>query len=389
LKEKDRSLLSETEFFYSLKNRVRNVFFKKRFLTRLRHNPQSFKINSGLVTQPNHQLDDNLLIDRLKDFYLICDANFEGNKNSVWSGIFRKMQGDIHSAFINDDNDKIVDILRNPRKYNLFYGFENLNRDLIRNKRLEDVLEPEMAMDTLISTCEAVGITNIPNPESLKICTSIDPGVAIELLENEFGFDLNFPNPFEGEFGIKTKRGIISYRAMQAVYQAWRISTTVKEISNPRVLEIGGGLGRTAYYCRQFGITDYTIVDIPMSSLAQGNFLGRVLSGDNLILGSESDNEDQYDKIKLLYPKCFFSSNKKYDLIVNFDSLTELDINLAKEYLEKIGKVGNLFLSVNHEINPFSVNTIWKENPYFKKLYRSLSWVRQGYVDELFVTTKH
>ncbi len=295
------------------------------------------------------------------------------------------MQGDIHAAFINGNNFIIADILRNPKKYNLFYGFENLNRDLISNKRLEDILEPEMAMDTLISICEAVGIINIPNPESLKIGRSANPEMLIDLLEKEFGFALNFPNPFEGEFGIKTKRGILSYRAMQAVYQAWRISSIVKEISNPVILEIGGGLGRTAYYCRQFGITDYTIVDIPMSSLSQGNFLGRILSEKDVILGRESLGKDENDKIKLIYPECFFSSNKKYDLIVNFDSLTELDINIAKGYLQKIGEVGNLFLSVNHEINPFSINTIWKENPNLKKISRNLSWVRQGYIDELFV----
>jgi hypothetical protein len=237
----------------------------------------------------------------------------------------------------------------------------------------------------LLSLGEAVGVVNITNPESLKIRMAITPDAAIELLENEFGFNLSFPNPFEGEFGIDTKKGIVSYRAMQALYQAWKISTIVKDIPNPRILEIGGGLGRTAFYCRQFGINDYTIVDIPMSSLAQGNFLGRVIPETDLVLFGEAvEPDEQASKIKLVHPKAFFASSNEYDLIINVDSLTELDINIAKEYLMKISLVGRRFLSINHEINTFSINSIWKENKILKKTYRNFSWMRRGYAEELF-----
>lgn len=385
LLEKTRNFLKEYKIYLQLENHLKNSLFKKRFLARFNHNPKSFRLKPGLVALPAGKIDDALLIERLKAFYLICDANFAGNRDSVWAGIFRQLQGDIHSAFISADNKKIADILRNPRNYNLFYGFENLNRDLLKNKRLEDILEPEMAMDTLLSLCEAVGIITMLNPESLKISRCIDAGEAIQLLEKEFGFNLSFPNPFEGEVGIDTKKGIGSYRAFQAIYQAWKISTIVKDIPNPAILEIGGGLGRTAYYCRQFGIYDYTIVDIPMSSLAQGNFLGRVLPEKDLALIGEPVNaEESYSKIKLIHPKYFFSSNRKYDLIINVDSLTELDIDIAKEYLRKISEVGNLFLSINHEINSFSINSIWKESSGLNKLYRNFSWVRRGYAEELF-----
>lgn len=365
------------------KNHVRNLLFKTRFRSRLNHNFKSFSFESGLVPPLHALTDDKMLIERLKKFYIICDTNFAGNKDSVWSAIFMKLHGEIHSAFINGDNEKIAHILRNPGKYNLFYGFENLCRDLITAKRLEDLLEPELTMDSLLSFCEAVGVIAMSNPESLKIRKAINPEAAIQLLEKEFGFNLPFPNPFEGEYGIYTENGIISYRAIQAIYQAWEISRIVKDIPNPSVLEIGGGLGRTAYYCRHFGICDYTIVDIPMSSISQGNFLGRVLPENDLILLGES-NEAPKAKIKLIHTKAFFSSDRKYDLIVNVDSLTELDIDIAKNYFRKIGEVSDLFLSINHENNSFSVNSIWKENSGLNKLYRNPYWLRRGYVEELF-----
>lgn len=373
---------------YSLiKNQVRNLLFKKRFLARLNHNPKSFILKRGAAVKPL-QTDDKLLIERLKKFYTICDANFEGNKDSVWSGIFMRLHGEIHSAFINADDKKIADILRNPGGYNLFYGFENLCRDLLKSKRLEDILEPELTMDSLISLCEAVGVVPVANPESLKIRKAITPEIAIQFLEKEFGFELSFPNPFEGECGLKTKKGIISYRAIQAIYQAWKISQIVKDIPSPKVLEIGGGLGRTAYYSRQFGIRDYTIVDIPMSSLSQANFLGRVLPQNDLFLLGES-MQDGDTKLKLIHTNEFFSSGKKYDLIVNVDSLTELNIEIARQYIRKIGEVGDIFLSINHENNSFTVNSICKENSRLLKLYRQPYWLRRGYVEELFQKNDH
>ena len=381
--KKSRSTIQDYKGVIPFKNHLRNLFFKERFRKRYDHNPKSFSLTRGAVDVPSVEFDDVSLIERLKKFYIICDDSFEGNKDSLWSAIFRGLHGDIHSAFVDGDNEKIIDILRNPQKYNVFYGFENMCRDLLKNKRLEDILEPELTMDGLLSLCEAVGVLNISNPESLRIVKAIDPESAIPLLEKEFGFNLCFPNPFEGEYGIKTEKGIISYRAIQALYQAWRISTIVKNIPNPAILEIGGGLGRTAYYCHQFGISDYTIVDIPISSLAQGNFLGRVLPESNLALFGESA-DDTGTKIKLIPPKEFFTGETKYDLIINADSLTELNIEVAKQYVRKIEKVGDLFLSMNHEFNSFSVNSITKGSPRLNKLYRHRYWMRRGFVEELF-----
>ena len=209
LLKKQKKSLKDYKSLSPLKNYLRNLLFKKRFLTRLNHNPKSFKFRPALSPHLSARQDDKLLIERLKRFYRICDVNFEGNKNSVWSGIFMQLHGEIHSAFINEDNEKIADILRNPGKYNLFYGFENLCRDLITSKRLEDILEPEMAMDSLLSFCEATGVIPMSNPESLRIKEAIDPEKAIQLLEEELGFELWFPNPFEGEYGIETTKGIM------------------------------------------------------------------------------------------------------------------------------------------------------------------------------------
>ena len=206
MKEKPVSKKSIKDYknFSKLKNYARNLLFKRRFLLRLNHNPKAFIFKTATVTEQLLRSDDIQLVERLKKFYKACDASFEGSKDSVWSGIFVNLHGEIHSAFIEGNDEKIRDILRNPGKYNFFYGFENLCVDLIESKRLEDILEPQMTMDSLLSFCEAVGVITMANPESLRINKSIDPRTAIQLLEGEFGFNLLFPNPFPGEYGIKT-----------------------------------------------------------------------------------------------------------------------------------------------------------------------------------------
>ena len=112
----------------------------------------------------------------------------------------------------------------------------------------------------------------------------------------------SIPNPFESENGLDSSRGVISYRVPQALYQAWRIKKLLKGIQNPKVLEIGAGLGRTAFYANELGIKDYTIVDLPITTVAQAYFLGRTLGEKNICLGGEYFDGEQ-DRLRLLFQK--------------------------------------------------------------------------------------
>ena len=84
----------------------------------------------------------------------------------------------------------------------------------------------------------------------------------LDRIEDELQLQLSFPAPFAGERGIESSRGLIAYRAVDALYQAWRVAQLLPGAG--RVVEIGAGLGRTAYYARLFGIDDYTLVVVPL-----------------------------------------------------------------------------------------------------------------------------
>jgi hypothetical protein len=195
------------------------------------------------------------------------------------------------------------------------------------------------------------------------------------------------PNPFPRECGCASSRGVISYRVPQALYQAWRIRQLVAGIPRPRVLEIGGGLGRTAFYARQFGITDYTIIDIPISSLAQGNFLGRVLGEEDISLYGEAEASTR--QIKLLPPAAFLDRADRYDVVLNVDSLTEIGIVAARQYCSAIRNKADVFLSINHEANSFTVAGLIKEGGGAVEYSRTPYWLRRGYIEEVGSFSQH
>ena len=187
--------------------------------------------------------------------------------------------------------ESAAEIFRNPRATDLFYGFDALSaayQDSFADpiaKQNDAVLH----LDCLVRLAEAIGAIPLDHPETYFKPPGViwKADVIVELIRQALDASITFPNPFPGEHGLLTPYGIVSFRAPQALYQAYRIKQLLKGIENPRVLEIGAGLGRTAYYARILGIMDYTIVDLPFTALSSGYFLGCTLGEDHILYSGE------------------------------------------------------------------------------------------------------
>jgi hypothetical protein len=114
--------------------------------------------------------------------------------------------------------------------------------------------------DCLARLAEAVGTVRLEHPEAPHTGKIHDVEELLIGLDSVWNFRVQFPNLFSGEIGLHTERGVASFRAIQALYQAWRIFQMVGKRPSAKVLEIGAGLGRTAYFARQFGVENYTIM---------------------------------------------------------------------------------------------------------------------------------
>lgn len=326
---------------------------------------------------------DGDLIRRIVGAYQ--SANKADLGNSMWRVFFASYHQQIHQALISGDVKTTTEILRNPKDNNLFYGFDILTNHYHNAFSRTTVREAyaKLCLDGLVRFAESIGAISLDNTEtwSAKRGSSWDAESVLTELNKSYGL-FSVPNPFPSEHGLKTSRGIISYRVPQSIYQASRIKQIVNGISNPRVLEIGAGLGRTAYYAYELGIKDYTIVDIPISTAAQAYFLGRTIGEDKIHLDGEHPNEFSH-KVKILTPKTFFDENKTYDLILNVDSLTEMDFSVAHAYWKKISVSTSKFLSINHEANEFRVRDIINDDLRNLRIQRELYWMRRGYAEEL------
>jgi hypothetical protein len=333
-------------------------------------------------TAPAETPDDTDLIRRILAAYRQAIATPLGSAESMWlTGELFERRRNVHNQLMSDDPVAARTLLCNPGETDLFYGFEDNCRHQRTQPAYTDMVPTAATQyDQLVILAEAVAARRLTSPHpppGSSVVAEINEILAS--LDAKFGFRVEFPNPFPGERGIDTGRGILTYRAVHALYQSWRIKQLTYDSAAPRVLEIGAGLGRTAYYAWQFGIRNYTIVDLPLTCVAQANFLGRTLGPQHLRLYGESGS----GRIRLMPPQEFLNLADNYDIALNVDSLTEMALETARTYYDHIDRRANVFLSINHEANLFRACDLFAHRPHLRAPY----WLRAGYVEEEVATS--
>lgn len=306
-------------------------------------------------------------------------ASIDYTPTSQWNEIFGNYHSEVIGHLQNENFIQLEKMLADPLSNNLMYGFDNLCKSLQSSLRLETRTETAMTADHFLALAEFLGVTNYRGPEALvspkKKFVDVDPLID-SIIRKVFQREISLPNLYPGETGIITPFGLASLRVPAAIYQANQV---VKLGAN--ICEIGPGLGRTAYFANLIGVKKYTLVDIPITSLCQGYFLLNSLPNVEFSVCGESDIDQG---IQLRLPAEFLNSTEKYDVVLNCDSLTEIGIDPAREYMEKIIASAKFFLSINHEGNEFTVRELAAEFGELNLISRNRSWVRTGYVEELY-----
>lgn len=302
---------------------------------------------------------------------------FPGYGDSMWKWI-NGLAADMHRVLLSDDLATLAHALDNPQTTNLLLGFDNpvaAPRSFDRKDRnlLSNEIGPGADARIYLALrrlAEALGAVNIANPETAT-GTFLTPDEYLDLIDIKLETKLEFPNFYPMEDGLATSRGIVSFRPLQAIYQAARL----RQLGASKVLEIGGGLGRTAFYAHKLGISDYTIVDIPLSSVAQAHFLGSALGSE--ILGLPGDSPRP---VRLAGPGLINDSGQHFDVVLNVDSLSEMDHAVAASYVEFAKRQASAFLSINREWDgaPRTADLL-RDSPTTRHPY----WMRDGYVEEL------
>ena len=355
----------------------------------------SLRADFGMSDNNGQSDDDASIVSRAVAAYRRDDNEDLSKPSSMWEHIFNARHIPIHKTLTGNDDQAIQRLFRRPSDSDLFYGFDGLVADFVNAMRAASkearTNYAKVPHDHLLRAAELMGALPYENRDGWFVDPStLQRGFmatdhVIDALDAYFGVPLEFKNPFADEYGTQTKRGVISLMVPQALYHAWRGRELVKGIARPRILEIGGGLGRAAYFAWQMGIKDYTIIDLPLSGLSQANFLMRVIGEENVVLQGE-DAAASSAKIKLLKPSAFLEGElSRYDLIINANSMTEMSRETAERYWNRIRKATSRFLSINHESNPFTVREIAEAHAeYVKASQRHTYGMRKSYAEELF-----
>jgi hypothetical protein len=299
---------------------------------------------------------------------------------SMWTHYFKEHHLSTHETLMRGDLAEAAAIWENPGRAYPFWGFDDIHENYTAQREHNKngrKIAAYRAYDNLLQLAAAVGVARTELPEA-PLPPFEDIEAILERLDAAIGFRIDFPNPYPLEFGLKTSRGVASYRAIQALYQAYRTKILVSDCGDARILEIGAGLGRSAYYCYRAGIRDYTIIDLPFTGVSQAIHLGVVLGENEIRLQGENSGAP----ISILAPGDFIDGSSTYDLVVNFDSITEMGGQTQRVYMEQICKRSRAFLSVNHEYNPVTVSALIREFMSDWKTTRYPYWMRRGYVEE-------
>jgi hypothetical protein len=334
------------------------------------------------------QVISDSFLKRLELAYCYSFENSESLNSPVWNDI-TNLNFKIHEALLRG-NGSSREYLENPSENDLYYGVDCLASKLIANIRSNP--EPEIAniKEIILKLCEAIGFIGLQNPEGRgarenQKATEIDSYFIHDLLSylnSEYGIPKGLPNPFRDEFGVETDFGILSYRMLHAFYQVIIVSKLASTFSYDSVLEIGPGMGRTSGLLHLMGYNVKTI-DLPIGVVGTALYLHHVLGEREICLPGESKtgraielNSNYRDNSKTF---------KNTDLVLNVDSITEMNILSAEGYLENVVKYSKSFLSINHEVNLFSVFEITQKMKALKNVSRTPYWIRPGYCQEFYL----
>jgi len=340
-------------------------------------------------TSPELQYDQELM-NRLLVAYQVAEehaktANLPELEADMWDTIVNQEMQAFKSAVDNGDTREMFDYLSKIGKDYVWFGGLTLGIDGYTPKNWSSEKVVWLYWEKLVALGEACGAICIENPESGPYHSNIQlgPEELLQRIEEKLGVSLTPPDNVLPTSGLGVGSSVFHYRHINGIYGAQILTRLVP--AGGRVAEIGGGLGLLAIYSQRMKPLQYEIYDLPISCIISGFFLLHALGPDQVcLLGELHDKQPVH--IKPFWTLADIQSNQ-LDLAVNQDGLNEIDmptVEFLVRNLERATK--SRFLSLNHE----TFGTDRRVSAYVQKftsmtrLWRSKTWVREGYVDELY-----
>ncbi|MDP2709979.1 MAG: putative sugar O-methyltransferase [Solirubrobacteraceae bacterium] len=322
-------------------------------------------------------------------------------RDDLWTMIASR-QGSFAAILQRGDAHELATYLCNVSRHDGSVGITQGDAEYARivNDRSYREFVALMAKDKLVSLAEAVGALPIENPEQGPLGEPIHYEAAeiVERICACVGIDVTPPDVDGGLLKIDTGRGLFGERDANAIYTAHLLRETARDRQAPRICEIGGGSGRVAYWSRRFGLTTYTLIDLPHVNVVQGYYALKSLPADEVSLYGEAPAGAAAGRLQILPDHATAELRTPlFDVVLNQDSFPEMNAATVEDYLGwiKVCCRGSL-MSINHESKPpYGRDMVHVSVPEaiavaggFERVQRFSYWLRRGYVAELYRITR-
>ena len=257
-------------------------------------------------------------------------------------------------------------------------------------------------LEQLVSLAEYLGVIHVESTQGASgLAFREGLEVLVAKIEEALGMPIGFPD-IGAAYGLNIGGRLITPESPEHIYVAARIRDAMKvhlrnQAKVPAIVEIGAGYGGTAYWLLQhlkLAVSSYTIIDLPLTNVSQGYFLGKVFGYDNVVLFGEAlpPTSSRNPNIRILPTHTINAElgapDVTADVVFNENSMPEMTRQSILDYLRWMrGHLKGVFYSCNQETGnagQFLVPNIMTEAGGCERLSRNVSSVRFGYVEEVY-----
>jgi len=252
---------------------------------------------------------------------------------------------------------------------------------------------------SVITLAESVGILRAECPEQGQIAYWRNAHTEERLIgQLESFFSMRIEAPRTGDArGILFGGRFLTLETCSQIYTAHRMRDAIdREIAASdglNIVEIGGGYGGLCYWMHRLlgkRINRYVVVDLPEVNVVQAYFLSSLETRELLLFGEEKRKGES--RIELIPHWMLSDLDLRPNVLINQDSMPEMPPAEVERYLSwGSDNVDGLFFSFNQEayspwrgVPQVHVPSVIARYPRFRRIARNASWVRRGYVEEIY-----
>lgn len=352
--------------------------------------------------------EDIALCERLITAYhraTVDKLKVDSDTSRIWSEGIGAYYGKLISILQSRNAKKLAEALSGLFRERFVYGLAS--GDLVEHSfsKIGSRIWSLKYQDNIVALAEYLGVVRTESTQQGLKGYGLKDGLdtLVSKIEDRLGISIDFPD-IGAPYGVNANNSLITMEHPEHIYVALRTSEAIRvyldgrEAKQLKLLEIGAGFGGLAYWIfkqQRLAVATYTIIDLPLINVLQGYFLSKALGASGVALYGEAFRSDA--KVFILPTFAIAEDLMRangFDVLINQNSMPEMSTQIVENYLRFAKKkLSGIFFSYNHEAYSLVYGKLQVSVPEavarvggFRRLSRNISWVRSGYVEEVYKT---